>query len=201
MWGSANWGEMVWGGVAVPTLPLPMLLLLMGCCFFAGGHLLRPERRNRRSFLAAALLIMLPLSVAAVTLPYSFQNGTIADADEVNANFAALAAASDVETCPSGMSRIGLPHTTLCYASGPLGSWDQASSFCSDSYGARLCSIQQWRDAICRAGVANPGASWTDSITGSASAGVVSGCSGESFASAQYASQRVAACCAEWARY
>jgi len=178
-----------------------MLLLLMLCCFLAGGYLLQPARRNRRSVFAAVLLIMLPLSVAAVTLPYTFQNGTVADADEVNANFAVLAAASDVETCPSGMTRIGMPHTTLCYASGPVSSWDQASNFCSDSYRARICSLQQWRDAICRAGVANPGASWTDSITGTASAGVVSGCSGATFSSAQYTSQRVATCSAEWPRY
>ena len=149
MWGSANWGEMIWGGAAVPTLPLGMLLLLMFCCFVAGGYLLRPERRNRRNAVAAALLVMLPFSVAAVTLPFTFQNGTIADANQVNANFAALASATDIGTCPPGMTKITLPHTTLCYASGPLGTWDQASTYCSASYGARICSAQQGRAAIC----------------------------------------------------
>jgi hypothetical protein len=201
MWGSENWGEMIWGSVAIPTLPVGVLPLLMLCCFLAAGYFLRPGRRGWRSYVVAALALALPLSVAAVTLPYTFVNGTIADATQVNANFEALATAANVETCPAGMSRIVLTHTIVCYATGPTGTWDQASSSCSDSYGARICSLQQWRDVVCRAGVANPGASWTDSITGSATAGVVSGCTGENFASAQYTSQRATACCAEWARY
>jgi hypothetical protein len=201
MWGSANWGELIWGGVAIPTLPDGMLPLLALCYLLAGAWFLRPGRRGWRSHLVAALVLVLPLSVAAVTLPHTFVNGTVADADEVNANFAALATAANVETCPAGMTRASLAHTIICYASGPVGSWDQASNFCSDSYGARICSLQQWRDLVCRVGVTNPGASWTDSITGSGTAGVVSGCSGENFASAQYTSQRVITCCAEWARY
>ncbi len=201
MWGSGNWGEMVWGGAAVPALPLGMLLLLMLCCFLAGGYFLRPGRRGGRSYLAAALLFMLPLSVAAVTLPYTFVNGTVADATEVNANFDALASALDVETCPSGMTRIARAHTTLCYASGPVGSWDQVSTYCSNAYGARICSVQQWRDAICLAGLPNPGASWTDSITGTSAAVVVSGCSADTFSSTPATSPRTAACCAEWPRY
>lgn len=201
MWGSEHWGAMVWGGVEVPTLPFGMLLLLMVCCFLAGGYFLRPGRRGRRNYLAAALVVALPLSVAAVTLPYTFQNGTLADANEVNANFAALASASDVETCPAGMTRIAKAHSTLCYASGPVGSWEQASSYCSNAFGARICDIQQWRDAICIAGLPNPGASWTDSITGTSAAVTVSGCTPDNFTSTSSASQRPTTCCAEWPRY
>ena len=201
MWGSENWGEMVWGGVAVPSLPLGMLLLLMCCCFLAGGYFLRPQRRGPRSYLVAALLIAIPLSVGALTLPYTFVNGSIADATEVNANFAAIATALDVASCPAGMSRIDLPRSTLCYASGPIANWDAASTYCSGQFRARICSFQQWRDAICRAGVNNPGASWTDAIAGAATMGVVSGCTGDSVSSNIYTSQRVTTCCLEWPRY
>ena len=201
MWGTGNWGQMVWGNVGVPTLPFGMLLLLMVCCFLAGGYFLRPERRGRRSYLVASLLVTLPLSVAAVTLPYTFANGTTADATQVNANFAALATASDIATCPAGMTRIGLVHSTLCYASGPVSTWDQAASYCSGNFRARICNFQQWRDAVCDAGVANPGGSWTDSITGAGTVGTISSCTGDSIASAQYSAQRVTTCCAEWSRY
>lgn len=201
MWGSERWGEMVWGGVAVPTLPFGMLVLLMLGCFLAGGYFLRPGRRGPRGYVAAGILFMVPLSVVALTLPHTFVNGTIADADEVNANFAALASGPEIESCPAGMSRIDMPRTTLCYATGPIASWNQASAHCSDQFRARLCSVQQWRDAICSAGLPNPGASWTDAITGTAAVGVISGCSAENFSSTTYTSQRATTCCAEWPRY
>lgn len=38
----------------------------------------------------ALVLCLCPLTLAAVTLPHTFANGTVADADEINANFAAL---------------------------------------------------------------------------------------------------------------
>jgi len=192
---------MVWGGPAVPTLPVGLLVVLMLGCFLAGGFFLRPGRRGPRSALAAALLFLLPLSVTALTLPHVFANGTIADADEVNADFEAITSALDVESCPAGMTRIDLPRSILCYAAGPAATWDQAYAYCSDQFRARLCDVQQWRDAICQAGLPSPGASWTDSITGSAAAGVVASCSAESFGSAPYTAQRAAACCVERPRY
>ena len=201
MWGTDRWGEMVWGGVAVPTLPFAMLSLLMFCCFIAGGYFLRPGHRGPKGYLAAALLVMAPLSVAALTLPYTFVNGTIADAAKVNANFAALASATEVQNCPSGMTRIDRLHSILCYATGPINSWDQASAYCSNQFRARICNIQQWRDAVCSAGLPNPGASWTDAITGSGSLGVVSGWTGDSISSSPYTSQRATSCCLEWPRY
>jgi len=178
-----------------------MLLLLMGCCFLAGGYFLRPERRNRRSYLVAALLVAIPLSVGAVTLPYVFVNGSIADANEINANFAAIAAALDGPTCPAGMTSLGMPHATLCYASGPVASWDAASNFCDAQFRARICSVQQWRDVVCGAGLPNPGLSWTDSITGSSSFGVVSGCTLDSITSRSGFQPSATACCLEWPRY
>jgi hypothetical protein len=45
-----------------------------------------------RCDLSILALVIVPLvAVAAVTLPFTFTNGTVADADEVNANFNALA--------------------------------------------------------------------------------------------------------------
>lgn len=45
--------------------------------------------------LLAGVLIALPLGLAAVTLPYSFSNGTVADASQMNQNFTALSTAID----------------------------------------------------------------------------------------------------------
>lgn len=201
MWGSGRFGEMLWGGTAVPTLPIGMLLLLMVGCFLAGGYFLRPGRRGPRGYIAAAILFLVPLSVGALTLPFSFVNGTVADATQVNANFAALASAVEDPVCPAGMTSIALAHSTLCYATGPISVWAQASAYCSDQFRARLCSVQQWRDAICAAGLTNPGASWTGDVSGTSSFGVVSGCSPEQVTSSAFSVQRVATCCLEWARY
>lgn len=202
MWGTERWGEMIWGGGAsVPTLPLGMLFVLMFGCFLAGGHFLRPERRSHRNALIAALLFAIPISVGALTLPNTFVNGSIADATGVNANFSAIASALDVSSCPSGMTRIDMPHAILCFASGPSASWDSASNFCSAQYAARICSLQQWRDAVCQAGVANPGTSWTDAVTGAASFGIVSACSSDGISASSASTPRVTVCCQEWPRY
>jgi len=93
MW-SQNWGEMVWGTVAVPGLA-PLGLFLLGLAIPTVGWLI--ARRARARSLAALLFVgsvVVPIAAwAAVTLPHSFTNGTVADADEVNANFAALVTA------------------------------------------------------------------------------------------------------------
>lgn len=202
MWGIDQWGEMIWGGgVPVPTLPLGMLCLLMFGCFVAGGYFLRAEHRGLRHALAAALLLAIPISVGALTLPNAFVNGSVADATAVNANFSAIASALDGSSCPVGMTRIELPHAVLCYAVGPSASWSSASDFCSAQYAARLCDLQQWRDLVCRAGIPSPGASWTDDITGVASFGVVSGCTSDAVSTSSASSQRATVCCQEWPRY
>jgi hypothetical protein len=86
---------MIWGGsAAVPIAPVGMLLAL-SASFLAGGWLLQPGRRVRRGRLVAALLVALPISMTAFTLPHTFANGTIADANQVNANFDALALHAD----------------------------------------------------------------------------------------------------------
>jgi hypothetical protein len=201
MWGSQNWGEMIWGGHVVPSLPIGGLLLLMGLSFLAGGYFLRPEGRSRRSYLIAAVLVAIPLSVGALTLPHTFVNGSIADATEVNGNFSAIATSLAVESCPFGMTRIDMPHSVLCYERGVVGNWEVGDNNCDAQFRARICTLQQWRAVVCRAGVSNPGNSWTDAHVGPATFGTISGCSGDQVDSALYVSQRVAPCCLEWPRY
>ena len=94
MWGTENWGEMIWGGVQMVPLMGPFGFLAMAICFVVGGCIMQSKRRSRwLTHLAATALLVVPLAaVAAVTLPNTFTNGTVADAGEINANFDALVA-------------------------------------------------------------------------------------------------------------
>jgi hypothetical protein len=69
-------------------------LLVMALCFLSGGYFFQTRRRSRwLTLIAVTTLVVGPLAAfAAVALPHTFVNGTIADADEVNANFAAITA-------------------------------------------------------------------------------------------------------------
>ncbi|MEM7542272.1 MAG: hypothetical protein AAF384_11920 [Pseudomonadota bacterium] len=89
MWGE-TWGSMIWGGGASPTVvpfgfwsTLILGLVLGGCIVLANRH-----RAARVPI--AFMLLGVGMGGAALTLPHTFTNGTVADADEVNANFAAL---------------------------------------------------------------------------------------------------------------
>ena len=92
MW-SQNWGSMIWGRVsqAVPVMgPLGLMLLAM-VLMVLGAILLRNPARRRFMGKAAALLILL-VPITAFAVPFTFTNGTIADATQVNQNFASLEA-------------------------------------------------------------------------------------------------------------
>lgn len=56
----------------------------------AGTHAWLAVNRHRRA-VSAFVLLAIPIAAHAVTLPHAFVNGTIADANEVNANLQALA--------------------------------------------------------------------------------------------------------------
>lgn len=57
-----------------------------------------PDRSRHDALIAAALLVfVLPVGAAQVVLPHVFVNGQIADADEVNLNFDALAQESNAQ--------------------------------------------------------------------------------------------------------
>jgi hypothetical protein len=92
MW-NQNWGSMLWGGAPqpVPLLGLLGLVLVAMLLMVLGGILLRSPAAGRRMGKATVLLVLLvPLSAFAV--PFTFSNGTVADANQVNQNFASLEA-------------------------------------------------------------------------------------------------------------
>jgi hypothetical protein len=116
MWGQ-SWGQMIWGRTpAVPALGAWGAILLGAVLLAFGIRRLRGPRPRVLGALALALAILLPLSARA--LPFTFTNGTVADATQVNANFAALAnqqgvapaassalidlTGSSTATCPGG---------------------------------------------------------------------------------------------------
>jgi hypothetical protein len=91
MWGQ-NWGQMNWGNLAlaVPAAGFWGALLLATLLGGLGIRRLRGARPRLLGIVALALALLVPISARA--LPYTFTNGTAADATQVNANFAALAA-------------------------------------------------------------------------------------------------------------
>jgi hypothetical protein len=98
MWGQ-TWGQLIWGrnaSAAVPALPGGALLLLAGLLLFVGYRIGRRRRAPR--WMAAGIGIavaLLPIVVAHATstfgVPFTFTNGTVADATQVNQNFSAVA--------------------------------------------------------------------------------------------------------------
>jgi len=92
MW-SQLWGQMIWGstGVRVP-LGGPLAALSLGLLLMVLGRALIRSREAALyvSFSAVALAALVPLSANAV--PNVFQNCTVADAGQMNANFAAVEA-------------------------------------------------------------------------------------------------------------
>ena len=93
MWNEV-WGKMYWGTSAVPGPGALWLLVVAVILLTAGRRALRRSGARPLAVLLLAGLVVVPIAAwAAITLPHSFSNGTVADADEVNANFAALAAA------------------------------------------------------------------------------------------------------------
>jgi hypothetical protein len=105
---------MIWGGTtAVPALSTWAAIVLGALLLAFGVRRLRGPRPRVVGALALALAVLVPLSARA--LPFVFANGTVADATQVNANFAALAGiaptatsalvdltGSNTATCPGG---------------------------------------------------------------------------------------------------
>lgn len=90
MW-EQDWGTMIWGGGAqVPTMG-PFGWLLLGALVGAAGVLYR--RPLSKAGTAVALLAIGVVPLSALAVPHLFTNGTVADADEVNANFADIESA------------------------------------------------------------------------------------------------------------
>jgi hypothetical protein len=81
---------MIWGSAAqVPAIGFWAAMLLGAVLGIVGVRLLRGTKPRTLGALTLGLALIVPLSASAITL-ISFTNGTIADATQVNANFAAL---------------------------------------------------------------------------------------------------------------
>jgi hypothetical protein len=95
---------MIWGGAttAVPALTTWGAIVLGALLLAFGVRRLRGPRPRVVGVVALALAILLPLSARA--LPFVFSNGTVADATQVNANFAARASQQGV--APSASSAL-----------------------------------------------------------------------------------------------
>lgn len=92
MWNEL-WGTMVWGGVGVPVPALSVVglgCLGLGLLLGARAAQGRPIPKPVSILLVVGLAAVPVLAVGDVTLPHLFSNGTVADADEVNANFASI---------------------------------------------------------------------------------------------------------------
>ena len=144
LWGGASWGQLVWGSVqGVPALHGAGLLTLSALLASAGAFLMRrrdavskPSRRfaarNLLRLVLLALLLLGPPAVyaASVTLPHVFVNGGLTDADEMNANFTAVATAVDDndsrldtlvdQSCPAGEVATGLDSAGNLLCAPPL---------------------------------------------------------------------------------
>lgn len=107
-----------------------------------------------------------------------------------------------IQACPGGMTKADSQFSTLCFATGPTGTWEQSAAYCEATFHAPLCTLGQWRAAICSAGLVNPGRAWTSQPAGTATFATVAACTGDGVGTAIYttATNR-AACCLEWPKY
>jgi hypothetical protein len=84
--------RLVWGGVpSVPALGF-WTAVALGAVLLVIGQRLVARGANRRTLGLAAFLLalVLPAGAAMASLPFSFTNGTVADATQVNTNFSSL---------------------------------------------------------------------------------------------------------------
>jgi hypothetical protein len=90
MWGQ-SWGQLIWGrAAAVPGVSFWGAMLLGAGLLLLGRRLLARGSGRAQTLMLAAHAFLLPLSSALAALPFSFTNGTVADANQVNSNFSAL---------------------------------------------------------------------------------------------------------------
>jgi hypothetical protein len=88
MW-ALKWGQMLWGQTtSVPSLWFWGAAILSAALLLIGVSVLRKGRPRTMGIAALVVGLLVPLSVEAV--PFTFSNGTVADANQVNANFAAV---------------------------------------------------------------------------------------------------------------
>jgi hypothetical protein len=114
MW-KQNWGQMIWGNPAAVPLMGPLGLLLLAMVLMVLGAIVLRNSSARRLLGSAMVLLALLLPMSALAVPFAFINGSVADANQVNQNFASVqsratcnwlitACSSDLcpVTCPTG---------------------------------------------------------------------------------------------------
>ena len=88
MWGE-NWGELIWGGALARQVPIgPWALLMLGALL--GICAVKGKSHLAARIIPVVVIVMLPVIAMGTAPLITFVNGTIADAEEVNANFEAL---------------------------------------------------------------------------------------------------------------
>ena len=141
MWGE-KWGEMIWGNPnAIIPVAIPIdgvWLFILGIIIGASASAIMARGNNWARLTSLSIILLLPVvAVFAVNLPHTFTNGTVADADEVNANFEALANNSNSNTYKVSIPTSTIPSDERYTAldSGRL------SNLCADDDGCslRLC--------------------------------------------------------------
>jgi hypothetical protein len=80
---------MLWGQYTIPATGFWGAMLLGAVLGVVGVRLLRGAKPRTLGALTLGLALIIPISARAITL-ISFNNGAVADANQVNANFAAL---------------------------------------------------------------------------------------------------------------
>ena len=113
-WGE-NWGEMVWGSsappAAVPMTGWPGLFLLLTVLLVTA--LWKMKRMPRQVGLTLSLFLLVPVMIAPHITTwngltwYAFINGEVADANEINLNFEAIASILNVSV-PNSFANSGV---------------------------------------------------------------------------------------------
>ena len=113
-WGE-NWGEMVWGAsappAAVPMTGWPGLFLLLTVLLVTA--LWKMKRMPRQVGLTLSLFLLVPVMIAPHITTwngltwYAFINGEVADANEINMNFEAIASILNVSV-PNSFANSGV---------------------------------------------------------------------------------------------
>ena len=110
-WGE-NWGEMMWGSVAaVPTLGWLGLVLLLALLVVTVFW--KMKRVSLQAGVTLSMLLLVPFLMAPHITTwngltwYTFINGEVTDAGEVNQNFSALSGALNV-TVPNSFANSGI---------------------------------------------------------------------------------------------
>lgn len=102
MWGQ-NWGELTWGAMTAAQVPIgPWALLILG--FILGISAIKARDSAVARVIPLGVIVLIPFMANSAGNLIVFQNGTKADAEEINQNFSSLA--TDIGLNSSGISSL-----------------------------------------------------------------------------------------------